>query len=246
MKDTPTRVFGLMCVLVGVWTTVYWLYEPGDPPVTFDQSHGKQNDGIIEPLSGGPLAELDPPIVTPDRRPQHRLPDAPKPATPAPAPKTRVVPPEYWEYTVQRNDSMESIAKKLFGDGRLWTKIAEANPLLDAHKLVPGRTKLRIPKDLTNIQGKEVAVPPPEPAQTTPAPRKPDPAPAEPAKPAKPAAAPASKDYVVKSGDTLSGIAKAFYGKSAAWRSIYDFNKDVIDDPDNLKPGTTIRIPPQD
>ncbi len=245
MKDTPTRVFGLMCVLVGVWTTVYWLYEPGEPPVTFDQTPTKVADPLSDASaapSGGPLAELTPPIPPPERRPAPRAAaDQPKPI-PQESPKTRVVPPEYWDYTVQPGDSMESIARKLFGEGRLWVKIAEANPLLDARKLIPGRTKLRIPKDLSNIQGKEVVVPQdaPEPAA-----RKPDPEPVVPANTPKPAE-PTQKEYVVKSGDTLSGIAKAFYGKSSLWRKIYEANQSVIDDPDNVKPGTTIRIPPQD
>jgi nucleoid-associated protein YgaU len=251
MKDTPTRVFGLMCVLVGVWTTVYWLYEPGEPPVTFDQSPVKVADPLDNDSaspSGGPMAELSPPIPPPERRPAPPSPrpaaNPPKPAPTSPLdqPKTRVVPPEYWEYTVQPNDSMESIAKKLFGEGRLWVKIAEANPLLDARKLIPGRTKLRIPKDLANIQGKEVVVPQDAPRAT---PTRPNPEPVAPAKPPEPAK-PAQQDYIVKAGDTLSDIAKTFYGKSSLWRKIYDANKDVIDDPDAVKPGTTIRIPPQD
>ena len=137
---------------------------------------------------------------------------------------------------------MEAIARRLLGDGRLWTKIAEANPLLDARTLIPGRTKLKIPRDITNIQGKEVVVHQDAPKAT---PRRPDPEPVTPAKPPEPAK-PAQQDYVVKAGDTLSDLAKAFYGTSSLWRKIYDANKDVIEDPDNVKPGTTIRIPPQD
>src|SRR5690349_7969312 len=144
MKDTPTRVFGLMCVLVGVWTTVYWLYEPGEPPVTFDKSPSAMAS-TDESEPRGPMAELSPPITSspspltqPERRVEPRVPPAPLPAKQLPVADhsdTRVVPPEYRDYTVQPGDSMESIAKKLFGDGRLWTKIAEANPFVDARKL---------------------------------------------------------------------------------------------------------------
>jgi nucleoid-associated protein YgaU len=236
MKDTTTtRVFGLMCVLVGVWTGVYWLYEPADPPVTFDQTPAG-DPGIVP--TRDPMAELDPPLRPAEVRPQ---PQPPTPAKaqdrpdPAPAPQTRVVPPEYWEYTVQHGDgSMEAIARRLLGDGRLWTKIAEANPLLDARKLIPGRTTLKIPKDLTNIQGKVVTTAPPagDPDQPTPSPQ-----------PEAPREAPA-KTYVVKPNDTLSGIAQAFYGKSGMWRRIFEANRDVINDPDSVRPGTTLRIPP--
>lgn len=264
MKDTSlARVVGLMCLLIGVWTAVYWLYEPRDPPVTFDQRHASRQPGDdeYESITNATMAEVVPPIQQ-QRRAQPQTQERtnsqsltrrePAPTvTPPPAPPTRqpeqpatrVIPPEYWEYTVQRGDaSMESIAKKLLGAGRLWVKIAEANPLVDASKLIPGRTKLRIPKDLTNIQGKEVANPQHTPGDAT---HPPETAPATtPSTP--PPSKPATRDYVVKSGDTLSSIAKSFYGKSALWRKIYEANVNVIEDADNLKPGVTIRIPPEE
>jgi nucleoid-associated protein YgaU len=148
-----------------------------------------------------------------------------------------VIAPEYWEYTVQKGDgSMEAIARRLLGDGRLWTKIAEANPLLDARKLIPGRTVLKIPKDISNIQGKEVPIVDPVADATT--------ASAVPPSPSDTATPPRESIYVVKSGDTLSDIAMNVYGKSALWRRIYDANRDVIADPDAVKPGTSLRIPP--
>jgi nucleoid-associated protein YgaU len=243
MKDTQTKVFGLLCVLVGVWTAVYWLYEPGEPPVSSapPSSEAAERDRNV-PVRD-PMAELSPPIK-PERRTETPPTKKPEPAPVAKtpvvdSPRTRVVPPEYWEYTVQQGDgSMEAIARKLLGDGRLWTKIAEANPLLDARKLIPGRTRLKIPKDLSNIQGKEVQIA--EPLPPTPASK--DTAPKDAPKDA-PAAA---RTYVVKSGDTLSGISKEVYGTSALWRKIYEANTDVMDSPDAVKPGTTLRIPPKD
>jgi NADH dehydrogenase [ubiquinone] 1 alpha subcomplex assembly factor 7 len=49
--------------------------------------------------------------------------------------------------------------------------------------------------------------------------------------------------YVVKRGDTLSGIAKAVYGKAGRWREIYEANRDIIENPNLIRPGWKLRIP---
>ena len=50
----------------------------------------------------------------------------------------------------------------------------------------------------------------------------------------------------MQSGDTLSAIAKQFYGKASAWNAIYDANRDQLDDPDRIQPGQILNIPVQD
>ena len=53
--------------------------------------------------------------------------------------------------------------------------------------------------------------------------------------------------YDIQSGDTLLSIAEQFYGDATQWRKIYDANRDVIgSNPDALKVGTTLKIPPKD
>ena len=52
-------------------------------------------------------------------------------------------------------------------------------------------------------------------------------------------------NYVVEKGDSLSKIAKHFYGSANAWKSIFDANRDQISDPDLIKPGQILKIPPQ-
>ncbi|OGW82943.1 MAG: hypothetical protein A3C47_06565 [Omnitrophica bacterium RIFCSPHIGHO2_02_FULL_51_18] len=52
-----------------------------------------------------------------------------------------------------------------------------------------------------------------------------------------------TKDYVVQKGDTLWGIAQREYGNGRQWKRIYEFNKDVIQNPDRPKQGTKIKIP---
>lgn len=49
-----------------------------------------------------------------------------------------------------------------------------------------------------------------------------------------------STTYTIQSGDTLSKIGSN-YGVS--WQSIYEANRDVIDDPDKIFPGQEITIP---
>jgi nucleoid-associated protein YgaU len=49
--------------------------------------------------------------------------------------------------------------------------------------------------------------------------------------------------YVIEKGDTLSGIAKQFYGDANAYPRIFEANREVIKDADLIYPGQTIRIP---
>ena len=55
----------------------------------------------------------------------------------------------------------------------------------------------------------------------------------------------ATKVYVVKSGDSLSKIAKAEYGDASAWNRIFEANKDILKDPDKIQPGQKLKIPPK-
>jgi nucleoid-associated protein YgaU len=51
------------------------------------------------------------------------------------------------------------------------------------------------------------------------------------------------KTYVVVKGDSLSKIAKREYGDANKWRTIYEANKDLINDPDLIYPGQDLKIP---
>jgi nucleoid-associated protein YgaU len=53
-----------------------------------------------------------------------------------------------------------------------------------------------------------------------------------------------AQTYTVKSGDSLSKIAKQFYGDAQKWHRIYEANKDIIgSNPDMIHPGQTFKIP---
>lgn len=56
---------------------------------------------------------------------------------------------------------------------------------------------------------------------------------------------PEGKYYEVKSGDTLSKIAKEQYGNANKYPVIFEANKPMLKDPDEIYPGQRLRIPPQ-
>jgi len=49
--------------------------------------------------------------------------------------------------------------------------------------------------------------------------------------------------YIIKKGDTLSAIAKQFYGKPNDYPKIFEANREVIKDANLIYPGQKIRIP---
>jgi nucleoid-associated protein YgaU len=49
--------------------------------------------------------------------------------------------------------------------------------------------------------------------------------------------------YEIVSGDTLSGIAKKYYGDAMQYPRLFEANREVIKDPDLIYPGQKIRIP---
>jgi len=73
---------------------------------------------------------------------------------------------------------------------------------------------------------------------------------AAPTEPAAPEARPAAPNesvrydtYVVKPGDSLGSIAKHVYGKTSRWKRIYNANRDVLNSPNKVRAGMTLKIP---
>jgi nucleoid-associated protein YgaU len=52
-----------------------------------------------------------------------------------------------------------------------------------------------------------------------------------------------SEYYTVKSGDTLSKIAKHYYGDANKYPQIFEANRPMLSDPDKIYPGQMLRIP---
>jgi nucleoid-associated protein YgaU len=55
--------------------------------------------------------------------------------------------------------------------------------------------------------------------------------------------APEATFYEVKSGDSLSKIAKSHYGDAMKYPVIFEANKPMLSDPDKIYPGQVLRIP---
>ena len=55
--------------------------------------------------------------------------------------------------------------------------------------------------------------------------------------------APEAQMYAVKSGDSLSEIAKSVYGDAMKYPLIFEANKPLLSDPDKIYPGQVLRIP---
>jgi nucleoid-associated protein YgaU len=54
---------------------------------------------------------------------------------------------------------------------------------------------------------------------------------------------PGGRMYSVQPGDSLSKIAKKFYGNANDWKRIFEANQDRIKNPDVIQPGWTLKIP---
>jgi nucleoid-associated protein YgaU len=58
-----------------------------------------------------------------------------------------------------------------------------------------------------------------------------------------PSLAPKQQTYTVAAGDSLSKIAKQFYGNANDYMKIFDANKDKLSDPNSIKIGQQLVIP---
>lgn len=93
-------------------------------------------------------------------------------------------------------------------------------------------------RDTEPRTGTREPTPPPPVGGARPTPRQaeadPPPAPPE----------PDYETYTVRSGDSLSLISQRLYGSARHWRLLYEANRDRIPDPDRLRLGTELRVPP--
>ena len=51
------------------------------------------------------------------------------------------------------------------------------------------------------------------------------------------------RTYTVQSGDTLSKIAKEFYGDAGSYMKIFQANRNQLDNPNQIRPGQQLVIP---
>jgi nucleoid-associated protein YgaU len=57
---------------------------------------------------------------------------------------------------------------------------------------------------------------------------------------------PEAQFHTVQSGESLSLIAKKYYGDAMKYPVIFEANKPMLSDPDKIYPGQVLRIPPVD
>ena len=63
-------------------------------------------------------------------------------------------------------------------------------------------------------------------------------------KPVMPPTSTAPRTHTVVKGESLSKIAKRYYGEATKWRVIYDANRSVVGaNPDLIHPGQVLTIP---
>jgi len=53
----------------------------------------------------------------------------------------------------------------------------------------------------------------------------------------------ATQWHVVAAGDTLSKIARKYYGDASQYMQIFEANRDQLKDPDKIKVGQKLKIP---
>ena len=139
------------------------------------------------------------------------------------------------EYTTKFGDSVSSTIEQLETIRSKWQEvkgaIADANKEADNYYNKDAATSSgpSVP-DIHAENAEYYAAKPTEAPSTTPAPN-PD------------KAEPQYSTYTVKSGDSLSTIAKNKLGSVSRWKEIYDLNKDIVKNPNLIYPGQQLKIP---
>lgn len=264
MSDNVRKISIALLLLAGVWVAVYWLWEPGEGRISFSKV-GAAGAAVVEAdglpadpsISEFQLTEPNPAGAGGDgsvRKDEaarggeksgvelavgaHRGAAGPPPRAPVDVPPVgldgkpiAVMPPEFAEYTVRAGDSLATISERVYGTRAHAAVVGRANPLMDPNRLRAGRV-IRVPKDPKNVQGKPL--PRPDPGSAL-----------DGSKDPKLASVEGARSYTVKPGDTLSGIAKEFYGSSALGEFLFDSNRAALTSPDELKVGMRLSIPPR-
>lgn len=141
--------------------------------------------------------------------------------------------PAFENVTVKRGDTLERIARRVWGNGALWTRLRDANPKVDARRLREGMV-LRAP--VAKPRGGLARNGSPAGPQTgtqngTEKGAKDD------------RSGPGGRTHRVRRGETLSRIAQKHLGRDEAWKEILAANPDVLTDPRRLREGMVLRIP---
>jgi nucleoid-associated protein YgaU len=189
----------------------------------------------------GTLADLDGPASTTDSTTSHSSPFEESPfANPQPKPiadKFQRNPDGTYE--IRQGDSYWIISRKAYGSSRYFRALAEYN-----RKVIADPQQMKA--------GKKIVIPPVQELERRLAHLIPE----TPAAP-KPSIVMASAEreagfftdeegnpmYRVQENDTLTGISQRHLGRSSRWIQIYELNRDKLSNPNQLKIGTTLKLP---
>jgi nucleoid-associated protein YgaU len=180
--------------------------------------------GAAAPEAAGTASAGTPPAVDPLATP---LPGF----IPVPAPGERF-------HSVARGETLSSISAQHYGDRSLAAKLAAYNRIEDPDD-VPAGMSIRIPAILDGRPSAAAAalhalqLPVRNSGADRPALAKADPGPG----------ANGVRTYKVRKSETLSQIALELLGSSRKWEAILELNRDLLDDPEDLQEGMTLKIP---
>lgn len=148
-------------------------------------------------------------------------------------------------HTVEKGDSLFTIAKRYYGDGKVWPKLAEHNAgRVGKDGAVRLGVRLQIPPaEALGIRVTEGAKPAAAPAAERPK----EPAKQPDRKDAKPTTTrPTYATYTVRKGDTLGEIAQRILGTSKRKDEIVALNRDRIKDENSIRVGMVLKVPAGD
>lgn len=254
-------VFGILVIILGILGIAIW--SRGDTPDANVAALGSGDGNIptaIKPL-GTPAGSDDPGVapsggrgfVDPPTNETNSVPsvdetqydsgavpidagtdDAPIVAPIVeedPKPAVEPEPPAPTSYTVKSGDTLEKIARDLLGDRKHVADIQKANPGLNPQKIFVGQViKLPAVGDSGSAPSKTPAVEKSPASEIKPK-----------AEPAKPNAMPMT--HTIQPGDNLVKISRRYYRSVDMVNPIFDANRDVIKDRNNLPVGKTIKLP---
>lgn len=126
-------------------------------------------------------------------------------------------------HVVASGETFVSISRAVYGDGRYYQALIDANPSVDPDKLKPGMT-IQLPPESQVKQSRKPAKSSPAPGSTS---RTTD-----------------GKTYTVQNGDSLYKIARKLYGDGEKSADLYEANKQTIGpDSTRLKIGMVLTLP---
>lgn len=213
----------VMVVAVSIWGPKGMEVAKADPaPVTVA---GDTVTGGTAATGGATNPAPGPNATEPVAKPLTTTADGPV-ATPIGAePSTATPAGNYRKYKVQKGDTLEGIAFAQLGKKSKVSEILKANEGINPSRLKVGQEILLPMKEETSVAVVETPAKPKE------------------GKTATPASSEVPKSYKTVRSDTLSDLAKKFYGSAGKWKKIYDANKSKISDPDTLPEGIELTIP---